>query len=349
MDQNTIVEVKDYERNVDVYFKVLFSIDCALIVFGILANCVVLLVLFTSNKQHKSLSTFLIMYLSASDLVLRVVGLYTVVIRARKWTPLFHCKCLTFIQYTCCACVFTLLSGIAVDRYVHIIHPLKSLYFKPRKAVVIGSILVYSAAVSVSFLVSAETRDVRRRFWFQPHGPNSTRRAVEKFIPYPGESFSNSSNISMTTFDVNPERKTCVALGIGTLDGQVSITTYFTLVFVAPLFIMGYSYARIFFFLSKKARRTKISSHFARSRMKAVKMLIIVVLSFLCSWGPILVFDLLHAYNLTEEDFIHSFPRRPVLESLCYTSSIMNPVIYAFNDSSFRKSVKNIIQNFHVK
>jgi hypothetical protein len=283
------------------------------------------------------------MHLSVSDLVFRAIGLYALIMDATKSMPFFHCKSLIFVQYGCCARTFALLSGIAIDRFVHIIHPLKSLHFQPRKTLLIGCLWMYSTMVSIPFILSAEPKNLHRGFWLQ-HKPNFT----DEFFLAPFQIFTNHSNNNITNFEVDPEHKTCVALREGTLEGQIAITIYFVLVFVAPLFIMGYSYGRIFIFLTKEAAMKKISATVARSRLKAVKMLVVVVVSFLFSWGPILVFDLLHTYRTIRDDFMDPYPGRPLFYLLCYTSSIMNPVIYAFNDSSFRKTSRSIIQKWHV-
>jgi len=78
-----------------------------------------------------------------------------------------------------------------------------------------------------------------------------------------------------------------------------------------------------------------------KSKFKTLFILVMLVLSFVVSWGPITVLELIQSY---------SHPRQgvgvwlgPLAECLCYSSSILNPVFYAFGNESFRKEAISII------
>ncbi|KAG1648503.1 Cholecystokinin receptor [Nymphon striatum] len=73
-----------------------------------------------------------------------------------------------------------------------------------------------------------------------------------------------------------------------------------------------------------------------------IKMLVAVVVLFLVCWTPILMTNILTAYQfLPELNVGFTKPLRITFHLMAYFNSCINPVVYGFMSKNFRSSFKN--------
>ena len=296
-------------------------------VLGVIANCTVCGVLLRQKRLIKNFSNFHLFNLSLTDIVFRLA--LTPVLITIENTAVKHgnnavCKLGAFGTYTTLAVTFTLLLGIAFDRYVHIVHPIKARYitWKHSRNVVVISWL-YAAACSSPFLYSM------------------------KYI-------KADSNLTKDT-----EYELCLS----TLGPpfQISSSVFLVFAFLIPLVLMAVAYSKVLKILWQRARSKVINSKIADAKFRAVKMMIVVVLAYFISWGPKLIWTCLQAFEIIsleyvvdwesdeisyeenikqEKNYIKLLIIDDVIDLFTFTSSILNPVIFGYYNMSFRQDLK---------
>lgn len=123
----------------------------------------------------------------------------------------------------------------------------------------------------------------------------------------------------------------------GILLSQISFTIYFLFAFVVPLSITTNSYCKIFIYLRKRATISTMSACYIRSKYKALRMLVLIVVSFLLSWGPIMFTDLATVFGVKAR--IEGISAKQIAISISLTSSVIHPVLYSFGNANFRWEV----------
>ena len=317
-----------FKRELDNYRKNLYGTSLVLLALGAAENIVVCLVLLKVSKSGRAtqpnakLSNFLLLQLAITDLVFRALNVLRKTFENFWEISPEHCKTVIFTQFTCAAVTFELLSGIALDRYIHIIFPLRSLGLKPRKCLTMLLIWVYAMLICSGFIPSATVSVNIFNF----------RYKKRPFLNLTQNNVSNWRDI-----------RHCTPGSAGSLERQIAFTTYFLLAFVVPLVCIIFSYTKITCFLWNKAKASNhVHRNIARAKLRAVRMCVFVVLSFIISWGPIMILDIIISYR-----YVHrrkkasgNLPLRPLFDCFSLTSSIFNPIIYAFCDASFRRNLR---------
>ena len=304
------------------YHNILFNINCVFLAVGTMENILVCVVMSRVYKLRTSrftskLSSFFILQLAITDLIYRAVNFFRQIsAKHRIGLSIEQCKITIFSTFTCAAVTFLLLAAIAIDRYVHILYPIRSLSLNPRTGVVMLLIWIYAMLVCSGFIVSAT---VSEKFFSPRHRRRFLREPPRHCTP-------GTSRAS---------------------DRRISFTIYFLFAFMAPLLCIILSYSRITVFLWRKTKATGIvNRNTARAKLRAMKMLGIVVLSFLVSWGPIMTLDVVASYTSKARKIkrVGNFPLRPLFHCITLTSSIFNPMIYAFGDANFRRSLRLLLR-----
>lgn len=324
-------ELKEFERfskDMATFNTVLNVIRNILLFAGIVSNLLVCTVMI-KKKDRKTLSKFFIFNLALADFVFRILGIYKRIVEEVNDGAISppHCKAVVFFQYTCETVLFALLAGIAMDRGKNIVHPLQSFktrYCHRKKAIIL--IWIYAVSISAGFVYSATSRRLMRQF--TGYGNNSTTDNI------------TNTKAPHRVLTLKSHRAHCIAGPHGSLRSQIAFTIYFVCGFLVPLCIMIISYTRVFCFLSNRAKHSILNRSVVKSKFKTLLILVMLVFSFVVSWGPITMLDLIQSY-------IHPGQGgrwlRPLTECLCYSSSILNPVFYAFGNESFRKEAISLI------
>ncbi|CAL1530344.1 unnamed protein product, partial [Lymnaea stagnalis] len=82
-----------------------------------------------------------------------------------------------------------------------------------------------------------------------------------------------------------------------------------------------------------------------KEKMKVIRMLIVVVVLFVVCWGPILINNLLVAFDVLDK--LHVGPLKPLrmaMSLLSYLNSSLNPLVYGFMSRHFRRGFRDAIR-----
>lgn len=112
------------------------------------------------------------------------------------------------------------------------------------------------------------------------------------------------------------------------------------IIFVVPTIVIIFSYVTIF-----HAVKTRENFHHTfKYEVRLAAMIGIVIVLFLLCWFPFFLFNLLAEYctcwNNTYAKFI------PAIKYLHYSNSTMNPIIYAYRNSDYRRALKKLLYKF---
>ena len=321
-------ELKKFNQELNTYYKTLSKMSTAFLALGAVENILVCIVLFKASKVRTTqsgskLSKFFILQLAITDLVFRAVHCFHRETAKRMEITSEQCKMTIFSVFTCAAVTFVLLSAIAIDRYVHILFPIRSLGIKTRKSFVMLLIWIYALTICSGFIGSATV-------YHKPFNFHRRRRLLPQ---------ARLLNLNSTS---SLESRTHCMPGVsGSLERRAAFTVYFLFAFVVPLLCIIFSYTKITVFLWKKTKQTNIINRsMAKAKLRATQMFALVVFSFVLSWGPIMILDMIASYPFRPGKItFKEFPLRPLFDCFSQTSSILNPIIYAFGDTHFRRSL----------
>lgn len=314
-------------QNYLLFSDAVFAVEFLLAVIGVVANCIVCGVLLRQKRLLRNFSNFHLFNLGITDIIFRLA--LTPVLLTIEYTAVKHgsnaiCKLGAFGSYTTLAVTFTLLLGIAFDRYVHIVHPLKARYITwkhSRNAVIIS--WFYAAACSSPFLYSMK--------YVKADWNLTADTEYELCLSTPGVPF------------------------------QISSSVFLVFAFLVPLVLMAVAYSKVLKVLWQRARSKVINSKVAEAKLRAVKMMIVIVVAYFISWGPKLIWICLQAFEVVslqypvdweseeiswqgnmkeEKNYIVLLIVDDITDLFTFTSSILNPVIFGYYNMSFREDLK---------
>lgn len=299
-----------------------------LMVVGIVSSSLVCMVIMRVRRRvpQRKISNALILNLAIADIIFRVVYIIT-----RLIVPAIHidvsalgCKIMLFSHYACAAVTFALLAGMAIDRYQQILHPLK--YYclsRTYRLVIIIAPWVSAIFVALGFIFIGEDKPYE-----------SSDYVPKRFRKY-------NDTIPETMIHKTKMYKYCT-LAKNSYYSQLAFTPYFILAFLTPLLTIIVTYSAVFRFLNARSKH-RFTQVTVKSKRKALKMLIVVVASFVVCWAPIMLVDLIRVYDARKLRVRMLF--RQIAESFSHSSSIICPVIYAFGNANFRKELGKIMKN----
>ncbi|XP_022805742.1 neuropeptide FF receptor 2-like [Stylophora pistillata] len=296
-------------------FKNAFQIlDAVFLALGLASNLFVCFIMTRCSLARKSISNFYILQLSVTEVVYRTVlaalKIYTVNGK-RHLISDTECKILILWPEAMCAAIFILLAGIAMDRKKHIINPLKAMAMDKHRKTRIVFIWLFALTISIP---TSLTASVNPRLQLQ----NSTEELLLLCL-----------------------------LPRGQLLSKISFTIYSLFGFVVPLAIILRSYYQIYIYLRERAKTRKLNASYIRSKYRALRMMVHIILSFLLSWGPVMCSTLATVYGATVR--IGDISVKHITICISLTSSIINPVIYSFGNVNFRSEVVRTFRSFILK
>ena len=316
---------KEYEKY-DRFFTVVLILEFLLALIGIIANSTICGVLLRKKRILKNFSNFQLFNLALTDIIFRLAltpVLVTIENKEVKDGSNAVCKLGAFGSYTTLAVTFMLLLGIAFDRYFHIVHPIKARYITWKHSR--NAVIfswIYGAACSSPFLFS----------------------------------------MKYTKVDLNAstDYEYC-ASSLG-LPFQISSSVFLFFAFIVPLSLMTVAYSKILKVLWQRARNKVINSQVAKAKLSAVKMMVAVVVAYVISWGPKLIWVCLQAFEKVslaytvdweseeisleekiedERKYITLLIIDDIMDLFTFTSSILNSLIFGYYNKSFREELKN--------
>lgn len=270
-------------------------------------------------RHMKSLSNIFLASLATADLILVIfcVPVKFAQLFSYTWTfGKFLCKFVHYIQSLTAICSVYTLTAISIERYYAIIYPVECRYIctisQTKRIIVvtwIGSILLAMPVLWIQILL--EVGDEKHRgHW-------------------------------------------CVRDWSNVLGWKSYEIYMLTIILIVPLIIMTYSYAHIcgklYFLMNNRngdfplsaAQPTIYIDASANKMSQVIKMLIVVVIIFVLCWTPILIINVLMAFEVVPMlNYGNLKSVKTTFLLLSYANSCVNPIIYGFMSQNFRASFK---------
>ena len=296
-------------------FRIIVSINLVAIVLGIIVNAAICYVMLRGQRFKRNGSNFFIMHLSVMELIYRFL-IFPIIITFAVPTlgiKSVQCKAITFFSKTCASAIFVSLVAIAIDRYQNIVHPLETLKSKKKPILLVCLVWMYAFIVSCPSVISVESISVLK-------------------IPESRGMFCDDC----------ADKKIC-DIPQNTL-GQSSTTLYFLLALIVPLAAITVLYTKVAIFLHQRSNNGMMHKLAARSKSKAVRMLVIIVFGYVLTLGPSVVFAMLRSYGvINNTSFDVMLLVSWLVEFATYTSSLVNPLIYAYYNGDFRNELVRLL------
>ena len=279
-----------------------------LVIVGLIANITVCIVMIRGRRFKKHLSNFMLFHLAITDIAYRLIVVpvqWTAVLFPFESNPTMFCKVSkTFINMFSTA-VFTSLVFIAFDRHQSITKPFLRLRQKPKFHRYLLAVWGYSIVCAQPQMFNGE---------IGTHLVNLT-------TSFKG---TNDTHFFHLCFSSNE--------GLG--QRLVSVI-YFILGFLVPLFVIIAAYSKIAVFLWRKGRDRIVNQAALKSKGKALRMLVLVVLGFVVCLGAPQVHDLMKSFGFKDQVAASYLA---LISQL--SSSIINIIIYGFYSAEFKQGLK---------
>ena len=307
----TMIRYDTEERS---WFSIFLPINVLLIVLGIIVNLAICFVMLRKNRYRRNTSNLFILHLSVTELVYRLL-IFPVVIYIAVQTSAVssvHCKLISFISETCGSAILVSLVAIAIDRYQHIVHPLGSFKSKKKAFSRVSLVWLYASIISIPYAISVES--ISDSKIPETQGTRCTNCTVRKLCDIPQN-----------------------------LIGQLSVILYFLLAFALPVATVGLLYSKIIMSLRRRRNNGIMHKVAARSKCKAVRMVIVTVSGYVLSVGPAVVFAILRSFGiLNSASFEVILIAYELVGLAAYTSSLGNPLIYGYYNKDFRRELSRL-------
>ena len=298
-------------KEAQLWFSSILSIAMFLFVFGIVANGVICFVMLRGKRYKKNTSNFFILHLSVTELVSRLLIFPIVVFSVITTSAIesIQCKFLVLFSNTFASATFISLAAIATDRYQNIVYPMKALKSRRKPVYLVFIVWLYAIVVSIPAVVSVESI------------------SIYEIPEAQGMDCKNCTDMEICDVPQNAM-------------GQVSTTSYFVLTFLFPLILIFLLYTKVAIVLHQRSSNGIMHKVAARSKSKAVRMLVLAVFGYALSLGPASLFVTLRSYgNFNNTSFHKLFTVSWMVQILTLASSLGNPIIYAYYNGDFRKQL----------
>lgn len=309
----------EFESFLDNTYPALFAVGGILIICGILENAVTCWILVRKKKYLRSFANFHLLNLAITDILFRIVAVPDLLKDQLIARSHFSCKIGEFFRFTTLAVTFAILAGLAFDRYIHIVHPFRArtVTWKHSRNVIALS-WVYGVLCSAPFLYSIK---------YEVVVDEETLEKISSCYDIPGP----------------PSR--------------ISVFVFLVFSFIIPLMFMGVVYSKVVSVLWSRARKKLINKHMEKTKILAVKMMVVIVLTYLVTWGPKLIMKTMEVFYFEEDTFERAESEgeqaelnnellmlllNAAFETLSLASSVLNPLIFGYYNGSFRGEMKNI-------
>ena len=247
-------------------------------------------------------------HLSVTDMVFLLIVLPSYLIAAISSVESkdLICKTSQTLLSLVHAAIFTSLVVIALDRHHATTKPFQRLRHKPNFLICTTAVWGYSIVCAFPHIFT------------------------EKITTFIG---SNNTYYNHLGVNITVLYLVCAPLSTfkDSINQKIITTAYFTLGFLLPLVILTVAYSSIAVFLRRKSRNGITSQAALKSKGKALRMLVLMVLGFVVCMGTPLLHDLMIAfgYGTTALSIFAFIPQ--------LSSSLVNFWIYGFYSAEFSK------------
>ncbi|XP_071794109.1 kiSS-1 receptor-like [Asterias amurensis] len=282
-----------------------------LALMGLVGNCSVMFII-CRHTDMQTVTNYFIANLAITDVATVLFCILPTALQSSGIIPMSTgvCKGVNYIQFvtvqaTCCT-----LTAMSIDRYFLIVHAVRSRRSRTTNKVLIINVTIWA----VSFMM---------------HSPVAV---VSKVTSY---------NYCETVF--------------GTVRGERVFQTFATLsMYVVPLIINLVCYISILLQVwTRTARGTESAQaqeRAVRRKRKITRMVFVVVLLFAVCWAPKhffrmwIAFDYVEFHMTSSRHYVLMGSLQFIALCLAYGNSCVNPFVYAFTTTSFKKYFKKVFK-----
>ncbi|XP_018903913.1 tachykinin-like peptides receptor 99D isoform X2 [Bemisia tabaci] len=266
-----------------------------------------------SHKRMRTVTNYFLVNLSVADAMVSALNVTVnfVYMLSSDWPfGLVYCKIAQFISVlTICASVFTLMA-ISIERYMAIIYPLRPRMGRHMTLCIASSTWIIGLVLSLPQLLFYTT--------FTITFSDSTTRSI-CYAEWPDGATTKSEM------------------------EYVYNITFMTLTYFVPVCAMLCTYTRVGFKLwGSQSIGESISRQLdnIKSKRRAVKMMIVVVVIFAVCWLPFQIYFIVTSLvpEITESPFIQDVYL--AIYWLAMSNSMYNPIIYYWMNARFRDGFK---------
>ncbi|KXJ14810.1 prolactin-releasing peptide receptor [Exaiptasia diaphana] len=276
---------------------------------GFLGNLLLVIIISKARKLRSVMNRF-ILHLAIGDLI--VCSICIPLFLALNFYPeksnhVVVCKIARFLQYLAPIGTIMLLITIGINRHQAIVHPLRGMTYRTANKLIFGAWLYSVVVVSPSvYLTNIQ------------HYP----------IPH-----------------LNKTGSYCATIPVSTKLGLIYVVGLAFFGYVIPLITLLVLYTKISFSVWRrgdKLRTSRPEASMQRSRKKVIKMFLTVILVFVATWLPLII------YVGVLESLLGGPKRisyaRLTLYAIGLSNSIYNPFIYSFFNKRFRDGCKSLFK-----
>ena len=242
-----------------------------LVIAGLIANMTVFVVMVRGGRFKRHLSNFMLFHLAITDIAYRLIVVpaqYISTLYPFETKPTIFCKVTKTFIYMFNTAVFSSLVIIACDRHQSITRPFKRLRHKPK-------FYQYLLVVGYSSVCAF------------PQMYNAGASAINVTSSYKGKNNTFAFHLCSPSNEGSSQR--------------IVAMIYFVLGFLVPLLMITFAYSKIAVFLWIRSRNRMINQAALKSKGKALRMLVLVVVGFVVCLGAPQLFDLMKSFSLMDQ------------------------------------------------
>ncbi|XP_030573949.1 allatostatin-A receptor [Drosophila novamexicana] len=271
---------------------------------GFFGNLLVILVVLLNKNMH-STTNLLIVNLAAADLLFVIFCVpFTAIDYVTQHWPFGKMWCRS-VQYlivvTAYSSIYTLVL-MSIDRFLAVVHPIRSRMLRTEHITKIAIFTLWTVVLTVSMPVTF---------------------AHDVVVGY-----DNQTNVTYAM---------CRYIDNDVLDLSTFQVSFFISSYLLPLMVISGLYVRMIMRLWHQGTGVRMSKESQRGRKRVTRLVVVVVIAFASLWLPVQLILLLKALDMYEINMFNVI-LQIVAHTMAYTSSCINPLLYAFLSDNFRKA-----------
>nr|XP_036673574.1 allatostatin-A receptor isoform X3 [Drosophila suzukii] len=284
----------------------------AIAITGFFGNLLVILVV-VFNKNMRSTTNLMIVNLAAADLMFVILCIpFTATDYMVYYWPYgrFWCRSVQYlIVVTAFASIYTLVL-MSIDRFLAVVHPIRSRMMRTENITLIAIVTLWIVVLVISMPVFF-THDVM------------VDTDAKKNITYGMCTFATNDFLGPKTYQV----------------------TFFISSYLLPLMIISGLYMRMIMRLWHQGTGVRMSKESQRGRKRVTRLVVVVVIAFASLWLPVQLLLLFKSLGVIETNTLTKLIIQVTAQTLAYSSSCINPLLYAFLSENFRKAFYKSLQS----
>ncbi|XP_063589343.1 neuropeptide SIFamide receptor-like [Penaeus indicus] len=285
-------------------------------ILGLVGNCFVIAVVFRTPRM-RTVTNFFIVNLAVAD-VLVIVFCLPATLLSNIYNPWMlgwiMCKFVAYVQAVSVSASVNSLVAVSLDRFLAIWFPLRLQITTPRARAIIVLIWIMAVCSAVPYFVYFEMQQV---------------------------------------YDDLPDLKVCVEVWPNRRAERLYfLIAHLLFCYLLPLALISFFYIMIWFRVAHRnipgdTRDAAIQEMQQRSKVKVIKMLVVVVIIFMLSWLPLYtIFARIKlGQDLDEDERAVLAIMAPVSQWLGSSNSCINPILYAFFNKKYRNGFLAIMKS----